>query len=63
MAIVKTIDTKFSHNNIEAKWRSMWEKNHTYKISDESESGTSNCILTRQEIFMCHWFAMTELIC
>ena len=37
MAIVKTIDTKFSHNNIEAKWRSMWEKNHTYKISDESE--------------------------
>ena len=63
MAIVKTIDTKFSHNNIEAKWRSMWEKNHTYKISDESEKERwyelTMYPYPSGDLHVGHWFAMT----
>ena len=63
MAIAKTIDTKFSHNNIETKWRSMWEKNHTYKISDESEKERwyelTMYPYPSGDLHVGHWFAMT----
>lgn len=63
MAITKTIDTKFPHNTIEEKWRSMWKKNNTYKISDQSDKERwyelTMYPYPSGDLHVGHWFAMT----
>ena len=63
MVVLKTVDTRFPHEEIEKKWQDRWEKEKLYSVNDDGE-GENWYELTMYpypsgDLHVGHWFAMT----
>ncbi len=63
MVGIKTIDTRFPHNQIEPKWQDRWEKERLYSIEDDGKRENwyelTMYPYPSGDLHVGHWFVMT----
>ncbi len=63
MVVLKAVETRFPHQEIEKKWQDRWEKEKLYSVTDDGD-GENWYELTMYpypsgDLHVGHWFAMT----